>query len=156
MSSNLRSQLSKETGVDIDTDFSSFPILSGQQILSLAKDFSIKGARFSFLLWLRCLWAIFDFKRLRAYLRQTSSFLVLPEGYGSDALRAITQKATILEKMLYLAKFRQQTLPLEAPSKSKRSILTRSSTPRKSSPSPRGMVTARGLAPLFAKPTAWR
>ena len=113
MSLDLRRQLARVIGTAVDTNFDGFPIVSCRRILSLAQDCSKSGGKGSFLQWLRCLWAAFDFKQLRTHLSRTPFLPALPGGYGADVLKAITQQAPALEKMLQLAKVREQILPLE-------------------------------------------
>jgi Superfamily I DNA and RNA helicases and helicase subunits len=114
MSSNLRHQLFRKAGAAVDTDFGHLPISSCRRILSLAQDFSRRGGKPSFLHWLRCLWSVFDFNRLRTYSRQTSFFPVLPGGCGTKFFEVITQQTPVLIKMLQLAEIRTKILPLEA------------------------------------------
>lgn len=114
MSSDLRRQLVRDVGAIGNADFDGFPVLSCRRVLSLAQDFSKNEKKGSFLQWLHCLLAVFDFRRLRTYLRQASLFPFLPGGYGAEVLTVIAQQAPALEKIIQLAEIRERILPLEA------------------------------------------
>lgn len=114
MSSDVRRQLSREMGDAVDVDFGCFPIGSCRRILSLTQDIVRQGGKVSFSQWVRCLWALPDFKRLRVYLQQTSLLPALPKGFGTEVLKAIAQQMPVFEKMLQLAENRELLLPLEA------------------------------------------
>jgi very-short-patch-repair endonuclease len=61
----------------------------------------------------RWLLALFDFKRLRAYLYNIPDCQIIINGYGAAALNSIGQNISELEKMIQLSEVRSKILPLE-------------------------------------------
>lgn len=114
LSSDLQRHLSRVIDFGSAPDFMDFPVWSCRRLLSLAQEFFRKGSKASLLQRFRWLLAIYDFKRLQAYLHKIPACQIIPPGYGAAALNIVGQNASELEKMIHLSELRHKILPLEA------------------------------------------